>query len=195
MPKVFSKSIFSRKIECLKESGENLDPSSLKTIKNSDVNTDKNSVKDLDKSYVDKESKRIVKDSLDTSKYSESVPRTMNINSIQMSEIKVGENVYVLPKAMYTGSGVELEEAVKRIKDGNKIYKKIKNSNFDSNGTTGFVLTNRFSRKAILDLVWFLEYKACLKNNKYSSNSSNMHIPDDDGKIYVQYVRLSTKIK
>jgi len=34
-------------------------------------------------------------------------------------------------------------------------------------------------------LVWFLEYKACRKNNKFMSMfASNMRIPDNDGEIY-----------
>ena len=85
---------------------------------------------------------------------------------------------------MYKKSGLSAEEATKRIDSGKQIYEKIKNSNFDSNGKIGFRLTNRFSKKAISNLVWFLEYKACRKNPNYSSNSSNMRVPDNDGKIY-----------
>ena len=182
LPKIFSKSLSSRKVECLKKSDENLDPPSLKTIKNSNVNTDKNS--DVDKNHIYKESEKRVKDFLDTDQYSENGPKTMNINGIQMQKIKVGDNVYVFPKAMYKKSGLSAEEATKRIDSGKQIYEKIKNSNFDSNGKIGFRLTNRFSKKAISNLVWFLEYKACRKNPNYSSNSSNMRVPDNDGKIY-----------
>ena len=82
LPKIFSKSLSSRKVECLKKSDENLDPPSLKTIKNSNVNTDKNS--DVDKNHIYKESEKRVKDFLDTDQYSENGPKTMNINGIQM---------------------------------------------------------------------------------------------------------------
>jgi len=141
-----------------------------------------NSDVDGDENHIDKESEKRVKDFLDITKYSGDTE--MNIGGIQMQKIKVGDNVYILPKAMYKKSSVDEKEAAKRIDSGKQIYEKIKNSNFDSNGKIGFVLTNRFSKKAISNLVWFLEYKACRKNTNYSSNSSNMRIPDDDGKIY-----------
>ena len=153
-PKIFSKSILSRKAEINEDNVHQ------------QINEDK-------------------KDFLDTNKYSEICPTEMEIGGIQMSKIKTDNGIFVLPKAMYEGSGVELKEADKRIEDGKKVYKKIKNNNFDSNGTIGFVLTYKFSKKDISKLVWFLEYKACCKNNKFMSMfASNMRIPDNDGEIY-----------
>ena len=179
LPKIFSKSLLSRKVEVQNESVELSVPSSSETIKNSDVNTDQNSVKDLNKSYVDKEQKEIVKDFLDTNKYSENDPKTMNINGIQMKKIKVGDNVYVLPKGMYEKSNVGEKEAAKRIDSGKQVYEKIRD-----NKVNGFVIIGGLSKEDVSNLVWFLEYKACRKNTNYSSNSSNMRIPDNDGKIY-----------
>ena len=70
---------------------------------------------------VHQETNEDEKDFLDTSKYNESDPKTMNINGIQMSKIKTDNGIYVLPKAMYEGSGVELKEAAKRIENGKKV--------------------------------------------------------------------------
>lgn len=132
--------------------------------------------------HVDKGSEGRVKDFLDTNKYSEDDPKTMDINGIQMSKIKVGDNVYVLPKGMYEKSNVDAEEAAKRIDFGKQIYEEIKdNKNKEKND---FVVVDELSKADVSNLIWFLEYKACRKNNKYSSNSSNMRIPDNDGKIY-----------
>jgi hypothetical protein len=144
------------------------------TYQNSDVNVDEN--------YVDKKSEEIEKNFLDTNKYNENDPKTMNIDGIQMSKIKVGGNVYVFPKAMYEKSGLSAEKATKRIDSGKQIYEKIKDNK--NEGENDFVVIDELSKDDISNLVWFLEYKACLKNNKYSSYSSNMRIPDGDGKIY-----------
>ena len=182
LPKIFSKSLLSRKAEVQDKSGEHSVTSSSETIKNSAVNTDQNSVEDVDENYVDKESKRIVKDSLDTSKYGENDPKKTDINYIEMSKIKTNNGTYELPKAMYKQSSVKPEEAVKRIEHGKKVYEKIKDNK--NEGENDLVINDSLSKKDVSDLVWFLEYKACHKNNKYSSNSSNMRVPDDDSKIY-----------
>lgn len=146
------------------------------------VSTDQNSKVNVDENYIAKKSEKRGKDFLDTNKYSEDDPKTMNINGIQMSKIKVGDNVYVLPKGMYKESNVDAEEAAKRIDSGKQIYEKIKDNK--NKGENDFVVIYELSKEDVSNLVWFLEYKACRKNNKYSSNSSNMRIPDGDGKIY-----------
>lgn len=144
------------------------------------VSTDQNSDVDGDENHIDKESERRVKDFLDITKYSGDAE--MSIGGIQMQKIKVGDNVYVFPKAMYEKSSVDEKEAAKRIDSGKQIYEKIKDNK--NKGENDFVVIDELSKEDVSNLVWFLEYKACRKNNKYSSNSSNMRIPDGDGKIY-----------
>jgi hypothetical protein len=139
-----------------------------------------NSDVDGDENHIDKESEKRVKDFLDITKYSGD--SEMNIGGIQMQKIKVGDNVYILPKAMYKKSSVDEKEAAKRIDSGKQIYEKIKDNK--NKGENDFVVIDELSKEDVSNLVWFLEYKACRKNNKYSSNSSNMRIPDGDGKIY-----------
>lgn len=123
------------------------------------------------------------KDFLDTNKYNESGPTEMKIDGIRMSKIKTNNGIYILPKAMYEGSGIELKEAAKRIEDGKKVYEKIKNNKPEKGN--GFVITETLNKEDVSNLVWFLEYKACCKNNRFMSMfASNMRIPDNDGKIY-----------
>lgn len=90
---------------------------------------------------------------------------------------------------MYEKSSVDEKEAAKRIDSGKQIYEKIKN--IKNKGENDFVIIDSLSKdidslskEDVSNLVWFLEYKACRKNTNYSSNSSNMRIPDNDGKIY-----------
>ena len=203
LPRVFSKSILSRKAKVQNKLDENSVTSSSKTIRDTykssetkfsgDISSkdsddsgkitdssDKNSVEDVDENYVDKESEKREKDFLDITKYFGD--EEMSIGGIQMQKIKVGDNVYVLPKGMYEKSNVDAEEAAKRIDFGKQIYEEIKDNK--NKGENDFVVIDELSKDDISNLVWFLEYKACSKNNKYSSNSSNMRIPDNDGKIY-----------
>jgi hypothetical protein len=122
------------------------------------------------------------KDFLGTNKYSESCSTETEIGGIQMSKIKTDNGIYVLPKAMYEGSGITLEKAVEKIYSGWKIYKEILLAESD----TPYGSTKKLLDKSdVANLMWFLEYKACRKNNKFMSMfASNMRIPDNDGKIY-----------
>lgn len=84
---------------------------------------------------------------------------------------------------MYKGAGITLEEAVKRIENGKKVYEKIKNNKPEKGD--GFVITEILNKEDVSNLIWFWEYKAFRKNNKFMSMfASNMRIPDNDGKIY-----------
>ena len=137
---------------------------------------------EIDGDNIYQETNEDEKDFLDTNKYSEDDPKTMNINGIQMSKIKTDNGIFVLPKGMYEGSGIRLEEAVEKIYSGGKIYKEILLAESD----TPYGSTKKLLDKSdVANLMWFLEYKACRKNNKFMSMfASNMRIPDNDGKIY-----------
>ena len=137
---------------------------------------------EIDGDNIYQETNEDEKDFLDTNKYSESRLTEMEIGGIQISEIKTDNGIYVLPKAMYEGSGIRLEEAVEKIYSGGKIYKEILLAESD----TPYGSTKKLLDKSdVANLMWFLEYKACRKNNKFMSMfASNMRIPDNDGKIY-----------